>query len=223
MHLPSLARPMLLSAVLLGLAACETGPAHRLGDASLPLMKPGYGLVATTVIQRNRLHSNDQPTAMATAGTTFANFHTVKGAEGENFSVYPGGPTTFAGYVDPTRPGKSDRGFPTFLKQVKPGKYFLNSVVVGTPENSQVVGPKEDTVFEVKEGEVTYAGSVQMVTWWTERGNGYVPVKRIVEVADEFARDMPAIQVHEPRLATLPVRNGVARQGGPTESGAAPR
>jgi hypothetical protein len=203
---------MLFSTVLLGLAACESGAPHRLGDANVPLMKPGYGLVATTVIERSRLFSNDQPTGMATIGVTFANFDTARGAEGSAFKVFRGGQTTFAGYVDPTRPEKSDRGYPTFLKQVKPGKYYLSSLTVGPLDNPQVVGPKEDTVFEVKEGEVTYAGSVQMTTWWVERGNGYVAHKRTVEVVDEFARDIPAIKVHEPRLATLPVRNGVARQ-----------
>ena len=221
MRLPSLARSMLLSTALLGLAACETGPGYRLGDARVPLMKPGYGLVAATVIQRNRLYRNDQPTAMSTAGVTFANFDTVRGADGSSFKLYPGG-ETISGYVDPSRPGKSDRGYPTFLKAVKPGKYYLSSLTTGPLDNPQVVGPKEDTVFEVKEGEVTYAGSVQMLTWWTERGNGHVPVKRTVEVVDEFARDMPAITVHEPRLATLPIRNGVAGQGASTGSGAAP-
>lgn len=218
MHLPVLARSLLLSTVLLGLAACESGAPHRLGDANIPLMKPGYGLVATTVVQRNRLHSNDQPTAMATSGITFVHFDAVAGSTGSSFAVFPGGQTTFAGYVDPTRP-KSDRGFPTFLKQVKPGKYRLSSMTVGMPNNPEIVGPKEEPEIEVVEGQVTYAGRVQMTTWWTERGSGYVPVKRTMEVVDEFAKDMPAIQGREPRLATLQLRNG-APQVAASESGA---
>ncbi|MBQ5939525.1 MULTISPECIES: hypothetical protein [unclassified Massilia] len=219
MRFPLSARPVLLSAALLALTACETGPAHRLGDANVPLMKPGYGLVATMVVQANRLHSNDQPTAMSTAGSTIVYFDTVRGSAGSPFWVLRGG-GAFAGYVNVEQPARTDRGYPAFLKPVKPGKYYLRSLTVGTPGNEQVVGPKDDTVIEVVEGEVTYAGRVQMQTWWTEKGNGYAPVRRTLEVLDEYAQDMAAFQVREPRLATMTVRNGVARQPAHAGSGA---
>lgn len=208
----TLARSVSLSIVLLCLGACETGgPARRLDDTSVPLMKPGYGLVATTLIERSRLHSNDQPVAVATAGTTDAFYDPVRGSGGSAFLVHPRGETR-ASPVNPSQPGKADRGYMAFLTPVKPGKYHLNQLLVGVAGNQQVVGPKDEPVFEVVEGQVTYAGSMQLTTWITPGGgNGrYVPVKRTVEVVDQYEKDMALIGAKEPRLSTVTIRNGIA-------------
>jgi len=217
MRSSTLARSLSLSVVLLGLGACETGgPARRLDDASVPLMKPGYGLVATTLIQRSRLHSTGQPVSVASAGTTVAFYDPVRGSGGSAFLVHPRGETR-ASVVNPAQAGKADRGYMAFLTPVKPGKYHLNQLLVGVPGNQQGVGPKGEPVFEVVEGQVTYAGSMQMWTWLTPGGGngGYVPVKRTVEVVDEYAKDMALIGAKEPRLSTVTIRNGVARQPAP--------
>jgi len=208
-----LIRSLSLSVIALGLAACETaGPARRLDDTSVPLMKPGYGLVATTLIERTRLYRTDQPIAVATAGTTVAFYSVVRGSDGSAFVVHPSGETR-ASLVNPDQPGKADRGYMAFLTPVKPGKYYLDTLLVGPIGHQQVLGPKKkEPVFEVREGEVTYAGSVQTLTLAELSRGGYEPVRKTVEVVDEYTKDMPLIKAQEPRLSTVTIRNGVARQ-----------
>jgi hypothetical protein len=200
---------------LLGLGGCETGgPARRLDDTSVPLMKPGYGLVATTLIERSRLHSTDQPVSVATAGESVAFYDTVRGSGGSAFVVHPRGETR-ASLVNPNQPGKADRGYLAFLTPVKPGKYHLNQLMVGVPGNQQGVGPKDEPVFEVVEGEVTYAGSMQMLSRVERHGSGYVPVRRTVEVVDEYAKDIPAVNVPSGRARKISGRRpGAAGCGG---------
>jgi hypothetical protein len=41
---------------------------------------------------------------------------------------------------------------------------------------------------------------------------GYEPVRKSVEVVDEYAKDMALIRAKEPRLSTVTIRNGLARQ-----------
>lgn len=207
-----LVRSLSLSVVVLGLTACETGgPARRLDDTSVPLMKPGYGLVATTLIERTRLNKTDQPVAVATAGTTVAFYGPVRGSDGSAFVVQPRGETR-ASWVNPNQPGKADRGYMAFLTPVKPGKYYLDTLLVGPMSHQESVHPKkEEPVFEVREGQVTYAGSVQMLTLAEPSRGGYEPVRRTVEVVDEYAQDMALIKAQEPRLSTVTIRNGVAR------------
>jgi hypothetical protein len=213
MRISILTRSLSLSAALLGLCACEAaGPARRLDDTSLPLMKPGYGLVATTLIQRSRLHTTDQPIGVATAGTTVAFYDPVPGSGGAAFVVHPRGETR-ASLVNPDQPGKAARGYMAFLTPVKPGKYHLNQLQVGVPGDQQGVGPQDEPVFDVVEGQVTYAGSMQMLTRVEPQGYGqYVPVRRTVEVVDEYTKDIALIKAQEPRLSTVTITNGAARQ-----------
>jgi len=213
MRLSTFARSLALSTVVLCLSACETGgPARRLDDTSVPLMKPGYGLVATTLIERSRLYRTDQPIAVMSVGTTMAFYSPVRGSDGSAFVVQPRGETR-ASWVNPDQPGKADRGYMAFLTPVKPGKYYLNTLLVGPMSHQESVRPKkEEPVFEVREGEVTYAGSVQMLTLAELSRGGYEPVRKSVEVVDEYAKDMALIRAKEPRLSTVTIRNGLARQ-----------
>jgi hypothetical protein len=211
MRLSILARSLSLSAILLGLVACEAGgPPRRLDDASVPLMTPGYGLVATTLIQSYRLDSNDQPVAVGTSGVTIAHYAPVSGSDGAAFVVQNGGRTR-ASIVYPA--GRAGRGYLGFLTPVKPGKYQLRQLQVGTQDNLQSVFPKNAPVFEVAEGQVTYAGSMRMQTRVApgRRAGGYETVRRSVEVVDEYTQELPAIQAKEPRLSTVTVKNGLAR------------
>jgi hypothetical protein len=167
--------------------------------------------VATTLIERSRLHSNEQPVAVATAGATVAFYDPVRGSGGTAFVVHPRGETR-ASLVNPNQPGKTGRGYMAFLTPVKPGKYHLNQLLVGPPGQQQGVGPKDDAVFEVVEGQVTYAGSMQMLTRVAPERGGYVPVRRTVEVVDEYEQDMALIKAQEPRLSAVIIRNGLARK-----------
>ena len=206
-----LARSLLLSTVLLTLGACQGPPARHLGDTSVPLMQPGYGLVATTLVYRSRDFRTEQPTHTPSYRKAVAFYATVPGAGGTAFVVQPYGDTR-ASYVHRQRSEDSDRGFLIFLTPAKPGKYVLDTLLVDGAKEQHSVFPKHPPPFEVVEGQVTYAGTVDLLTGMEKRYGLYAPVSMGVQVVDAYAYDVATIKEHEPRLKAITIRNGLAPQ-----------
>jgi hypothetical protein len=107
----------------------------------------------------------------------------------------------------------ADRGFLIYLTPAKPGKYHLRQMLVSAEKEQQGVWPKGEPVFEVAEGQVTYAGSVQLLTRMEKRYGVFAPVDMSVQVVDDYAYDVAAIKAQEPRLGATAIGNGVARRG----------
>jgi hypothetical protein len=80
-------------------------------------------------------------------------------------------------------------------------------------EGQHGVWPKAPPSFEVVEGQVSYAGSVQLSTRMEKRYGAYAPVDMRVEVIDDDAEDVETIEAEEPRLAAVRITNGLAVQG----------
>jgi hypothetical protein len=206
-----LARSLLLSAVLLTLGACQGPPARPLGDTSVPLMQPGYGLVATTLVYRSRDYHTDLPTHTPSYRKAVAFYAPLPGAGGTAFVVQPYGDTR-ASYVHRQRSDDADHGFLIFLTPVKPGRYVLDTLLVDGAKEQHPVFPKHPPSFEVIEGQVTYAGTVDLLTDMEKRYGLYAPVSMGVQVVDAYAYDVATIKEREPRLRAITIRNGLAPQ-----------
>jgi hypothetical protein len=210
MLLPVRCRSLLLSAALLTLGACQGPPARRLGDTGVPLMQPGYGLVATTLVYRSRVLGSDLPTNAASYRKAVAFYDPAPGAGGAGFLVQPFGETRMS-YVHRQRTEDADRGFLVFLTPARPGRYYLHQLLVDGAKEQHGVWPKAPPAFEVTEGQVTYAGSVQLLTRMEKRYGVYAPVDMHVQVMDDYAHDVATIKAEEPRLEAIAIRNGLAR------------
>jgi hypothetical protein len=208
----ALSRALLLSAALLTLGACQGPPSRRLGDTSVPLMQPGYGLVATTLVYRSRDLRSEQPTDTPSYRKAVEFYFPLPDTGGAAFVVHPYGETR-ATWVHRQRTEDSDRGFAVFLTPAKPGKYSLHQLLVDGEKQQQGVWPKAPPTFEVKEGQVTYAGSVHLMTRMEKRYGVYAPVDMGVLVIDDYAHDVATIKEQEPRLEAVAIKNGLARQG----------
>lgn len=205
------ARSLLLSASLLTLGACQGPPARHLGDTSVPLMQPGYGLVATTLVYRSRDLRTDLPTNTPSYRKAVAYYDPMPGAGGAAFIVHPYGETR-ASYVHRQRTADADHGFLIFLTPVKPGRYYLHELLVDGAKEQHGVWPRNPPSFEVVEGQVTYAGTVDLLTRMEMRYGVHAPVDMSVRVVDDYAYDVATIKAHEPRLEAVTIRNGLARQ-----------
>lgn len=140
-------------------------------------------------------------------------YESLAGAGGTAFVAHPFGETRPC-YVHQQWAVDADRGFLIYLTPAKPGKYHLRQMLVSGQKEQQGVWPKHEPMFEVTEGQVTYAGSVQLLMRMEKRYGVFAPGDMRVQVVDDYAFDAAAIRAQEPRPDAIAIRNGVARQGG---------
>lgn len=210
MRMPVLARHLLISITVLGLGACAGPPAKRLGDTSTPLMTPGHGLVATTWVYRSRTLATGAPTNGFSARRVVAFYDPKPNGGGAAFVVQPFG-TTLASFVAKRRFDDADPGFAVFLTPAKPGKYALQSLLVNDAKEQVGVWPKDSPTFEVVAGQVTYAGSLHLMTRMEQSLGVYVARDMSVQVVDDYALDAAELRALEPRLGTAVMKNGLAK------------
>ncbi|WP_019142395.1 hypothetical protein [Noviherbaspirillum massiliense] len=205
-------RRLLISAILLSLAACATQT--KIGDTTQPLMPEGSGLVAATVYFAT---PHPAPT------TLHFNFHLRYGptdGQGEEWLLNRSDNRYFW--------SKDPRALPDedyaklLLAVVKPGKYRLTQGDV-TPmasnrsfllKEKNITNPRE---FEVVAGQVTYIGSIQMSygVMFDARANKYggefVPSYINMSVKNDFDRDVRELKSLDPRLGSVVIKNALAK------------
>lgn len=82
----------------------------------------------------------------------------------------------------------------------------------GAVDAQAALAAEGQRAFEVVEGLVTYAGSVQLLTLMEKLYGVYVPAEISVQVAYNYAYDVAPIRAEAPRLDTILIRNGPANQ-----------
>ena len=193
-------------ACLFVLSACVT--TKVIGDPNTPLMQPGHGLVANSVIFRNPNSAENFKFGHRSTLWHF-NFESVDGNKKNRFVIATGEQSALA-------PGKAPRsvdddGLPTLLlTQVKPGKYRLTDVFINPYpyKNPFFVGAKNSQSFEVTEGQVTYVGSMLLLTRTRWVGGTLTPAMFLLDMASDFETDIAELKVMEPRLSPVVIKNG---------------
>lgn len=98
------------------------------------------------------------------------------------------------------------------MASLKPGRYKIRrleaSFIFFKKQNS--VLPSQDILFDVKEGQVTYIGSIQAVATMGRDNQGQVtPTAIALSVRDEFAADVAAMKKADPSMGALVLRDGL--------------
>jgi hypothetical protein len=99
----------------------------------------------------------------------------------------------------------------TILK-VPAGRYVLTQVHATVPAFRlyMLINPKYPPVVEVREGQVTYAGSIQLTSQVTKTYFGHArPTTAQLRLSDDAAVDVPAMRRADPRLARLSFIDGL--------------
>jgi len=197
-------RRLLVSTILLSLAACATqGP---IGDISQPLMPPDSGLVAATVFFSNPV----QDTVMKFPSFSFNfRFSPTDGQEGD--WMLNSSQDRYFYSKDPR--AKPDDAYPKLLlAAVKPGKYRMTRGEV-SKEADFFLTPKKSKEFEVVAGQVTYIGSIEM--FYTSRFEGkysvLTPVSFQMIVKNDFDLDVRELKSLDKRLESVVIKNALAK------------
>lgn len=204
MQTNSVTRRIFISGIVLALAACSA-PA-RIGDMSQPLMPPGHGLVATTVVFSNPT----QPSFMKPNSFLFNFEFEATDGQSDSMSLALNG-------NDPSFISKNPRALADdtppvlLLKPVKPGKYRLKRAAI-IEEGQFNLWPTNSKEIEVVAGQVTYIGSMLMKYESSFKGTGVrTPRYFVMSVVDDFDRDMSELKALDKRLESLVVTNAVGK------------
>lgn len=197
-------RRALIAAMLLSLAACADQA--RIGDTNRPLMPPGEGLIATTVVFSNPT----QPSFMKPNGFLFGFEFTP--TDGRTEIMRLGHYTQDPSFISKNARAKPDDTPPMLLLvPSKPGKYRLTRATV-TEEGHYSISPHNTQEIEVVAGQVTYIGSIWMTYECAFRGLGVrTPRYFTLSVVNDFERDMKELKGLDKRLESVVVKNALAR------------
>lgn len=197
-------RRIFIATIMLGLVAC--GAPVRIGDMSQPLMPPGHGLVATTVVFSNPT----QPSFMKPNSFLF-NFE-FEATDGQSDSMSLALNGNDPSFVSKNPRAMADDTPPVLLlKAVKPGKYRLKRAAI-IEEGQFNLWPTNSREIEVVAGQVTYIGSMLMKYESSFKGTGVrTPRYFVMSVVDDFDRDMSELKSLDKRLESLVVTNGVRK------------
>jgi hypothetical protein len=183
------------------LAGCASS---KIGDTTKPLMPPGYGLVATSVVFTNPT----QPGFMKPRWFPYHfSFETVDGqyAWGTN---YPEDAVSQSSIV---RAMADDAKPDLVLTPVKPGKYRLFRAHV--TENSDIdMKITSGPVIEVVAGQITYAGSFWMKYYAKFSKTGTLfPREMWFSLVNDYDRDVAELKSIDKRLESVVFTNGIAK------------
>ena len=213
MQVINIGRRILVSAILLSLAACATQT--QIGDTTQPLMPEGSGLVAATVYFTN-------PTQPAGTKLRFG-FHLRYGpTDGQGETWILNTPDNRYFWSKDLRAQPDEDYAKLLLAVVKPGKYHLTQGDVTPMASNRSFFLKEKNItnareFEVVAGQVTYIGSIQMsyATHFDLRANKYggefVPTYMNMSVKNDFDRDVRELKSLDKRLESVVFKNALQK------------
>lgn len=204
MHFYSAARRALIATIILSLTACAA-PA-RIGDTSRPLMAPGEGLIATTVVFSNPTQPSFMKPNMFLFGFEFT--PTDGRTEIMRLGHYDQDPS----FVSRNVRAKPDDTWPMLLLvPTKPGKYRLTRATV-TEEGHFSISPRNMPEIEVVAGQVTYIGSIWMTYECSFKGIGArTPRYFSMSIVNDFERDMAELKSLDQRLESVVVKNALMK------------
>jgi hypothetical protein len=205
-------RRILISAILLSLAACATQT--QIGDTTQPLMPEGSGLVAATVY-----FTNPQPAATKLRFGFHLRYGPTDG-QGEEWMLNT--PDNRYFWSKDLRAQPDEDYAKLLLAVVKPGKYHLTQGDVTPMASNRSFFLKEKNItnareFEVVAGQVTYIGSIQMsyATQFDARDNKYggafVPSYMNMSVKNDFDRDVRELKSLDKRLESVVFKNALQK------------
>lgn len=195
--------------IALSVAGC-TSPV-LIGDQSKPLMPPGEGLVASSVVFQNKNAPDFMKFSHAVALYGFT-YEPVEGHGGEQFTIGVGHNTVKANSKNPR--SKDDDGPPILMMlAAKPGTYRLRDVSISTYpyKNSVTFGAGKLPHFEIKAGQVTYVGNMRLNyrTGWD--AGTLTPRSYYLTRVNDFDTDIAEMKGMEPRLLEVVVTNGLGK------------
>jgi hypothetical protein len=201
--------------LLVALAGCASRNSV-LGEAGELKPESGAGYVAATLVYR--IKSADPSLQLVSLPSIAASFHALGAPSKAAFSI-----NTFTALNNTglwTAPGaalEESRGRRVLsLVKVPAGRYQLGRVyssftVYREHVTLNMLAPP---VIEVREGQVTYAGSIQLVVRVGKDNFGHaVPYSAALRLVDDAASDIAAMKKADVRLAQLAVVDGVQAQG----------
>lgn len=165
-----------------------------------PLPRGGTGYVAATLVARNE--SYDPKLHMKDVAMVSAAFHAVDNPKSIAFWLSQGSVFMDPRLVLPEPDGQRI----LVLTEVKPGKYKMGALQGSFPGRNKTVAIEaiDPPVIEVREGEVTYAGSLQLINLVGENLLGMaVPGSARMVVKNEYRTDVSAIKVADPRVKDM--------------------
>lgn len=192
------------------LAVVLNGCITEVGNQRVPLMKPGHGLVATSVILQS-----PNSAALVKFGHFQARFrftYQLIGGEVKDQFVLSNERDSAVMMSKTARTAEDDAMPALLLSSAKPGKYRLREARISPyPHRFDAVFFLVDQpVIDVVEGQLTYAGSMRLrssVQW----GAGKPTVNSIaVETENDFAIDVAELKLREERLSSVPIKNALA-------------
>ncbi|UOD31573.1 hypothetical protein INH39_07760 [Massilia violaceinigra] len=196
--------------LVVGLGGCAS-KSSLLGEPT-PLAKPGFGYVAVVMVARE--DSSDSTYTLHDVPTVVATFVPVGTPGGSGFQLHTGANGEANGiWFDPKSKTPMMNGYHAMqLIPVQVGSYRLkNLLATMRVYQKQVSLNKLDTPpFTVREGEVTYIGSIGLNTSLGKNLIGMTtPAGLRVAFVDNFETDWAAMQKADARLTTMKVTNGL--------------
>jgi hypothetical protein len=194
-------RRILCITALLTLTACAD---TKIGDMSRPLMPPGYGLVASTVV-----FSNPTQPAGFKFGSLLYHFG-FDDVDGKLDSWSTNLPQDATFKTKSSRAMEDDAPPDLLLTPVKPGKYQLKRVHVTEGGATIDLSPKNTQVIEVVAGQVTYIGVMWMTYFarFTPKGT-LQPRYMEMKIVNDFERDINELKSLDNRLESVVIKNAL--------------
>ena len=202
MQATNLVRGVLIAAAILSTSACSTPPV--IGDPARPLMPPGEGLIASSVV-----FTTAAPDGMRYRGFLFS--FEYEPIDGQKNELYFGLNDQDPRHIAKTPRAPQETQPILFLYPAKPGKYRLKRTRI-VAEGSYSFWPEHPREIEVVAGQVTYLGSTVIAYRASWRGLGVLtPTDILLTTRDDFKRDMDELKAVEKRLESVVVKNALTR------------
>lgn len=202
MLLKSASVHLVLAAALLGLAGCAAEV--KIGDTNHPLMPPGQGLIATTVVFSNPT----QPEFMKPNRMLFHFIYEGTGGTNGSFSVSE---SSNPSWRSKKVRAIADDGDPVLiLTPAKPGKYRMERATVIEAGQFIILTDRAPEI-EVVAGQVTYAGSFRFTYTTRFIGPNRVPRNFSMDVTDAYDMDVAELRALDPRLQSVVVKNAAPK------------
>jgi hypothetical protein len=204
-------RKELSVSILIGLsllAGCGA-QTSTLGNAG-KLEANEFGYVAATLVSRQLA---DEPGMLLPRPPRIAaEFYENTASPHKEFELHTAGAEQWKNPVSKEGPGGTYRAM--LLVPVKPGRYWLGNVKAsffgGYQLDTELRAPYP--TITVRKGEVTYAGSIQVISRLGRNVTGEVrPGGIFLNIGNDFEADIAAMKNMDPRVATLPVSNGLKK------------
>jgi hypothetical protein len=200
--------------MLLALAGCATKNSV-LGEAGELKSEGGTGYVAATLVYR--IDSADRTLQLDGFPSISADFFAQGASDKAAFSINTSTDLNITGlWAVPGAALEESRGRRVLsLVKVPAGRYRLGRVgsIYNTYRKQVALAMIDPPLIEVREGQVTYAGSIQLVVGAGRNNFGHaVPSTAALRLVDDAARDIAAMKKADARLTELTVVDGLQSQ-----------